>query len=190
MADPILIWGAGAIGGTLGFLYYKETSLAKLRADFLKSEEKLAALDFKSEDNVNGLLAEYRTFAAENPGTDIEIRAKIARATILTKTGYPDKALPELEGLSENKKFDKIFRAIALFQVADIYQQQKKYDESVKILENTTLDIFTERRLFELALIYIATNDKAKARSYMERIINEYPNSSFEPAIKSILEFI
>jgi len=168
-----------AVGGWLGYSYYKQTKTAEAQTYmfpavyYFEADSLNKAL--KGDGNNDGL----ETIANDYGMTDAGNLAQFYTGVAYLKQGQFDNAINYLKDF---KSSDLLIQARAYALVGDAYMEKGQAGEAINYYEKAanykTNAFFTPQYLMKLGLAQETNNNSSEAIQTYDKIINEYPNSS------------
>jgi tetratricopeptide (TPR) repeat protein len=164
---------------------YRNAKLAYYTGDFAWAKGQLDILKAATSQliandalNLSLLISDHTAF--DSTGNALKM---YARADLLIFKEEPDKAIVTLDSIDKVYPKNTLSNDI-LMAKARIMIQKKDYDQAIAplkiIADDHKFDLWADDAVFMLGDIYENhLNDKAKAQTYYQRIITDYPGSSW-----------
>ncbi|RKR81440.1 lipopolysaccharide biosynthesis regulator YciM [Mucilaginibacter gracilis] len=164
---------------------YRNAKLAYYTGDFTWAKGQLDVLKAATSQliandalNLSLMISDHTAF--DSTGNALKM---YARADLLIFKQEPDKALITLDSIDKAYPGNNLINDI-LMAKARIHIQKKEYElaaNNLKIIaDDNKFDLWADDAVYMLGDIYEnQLNDKAKAQAYYQRIITDYPGSSW-----------
>jgi hypothetical protein len=163
------------------YLYFENLKQEKIRKNghtYISS-----FLENKNDDDQKNLSL------IENENDNFGLLAKLSIIQNLIAKSNLEEAKTKLKQISENKKFDNIFRHYAIYLYSQILISEKKFVEFDQLIEKENIlsdnsDFVFKDNIFELIIIsYKEQNQIDKAKDILYKIKKnkeQFPNTLFE----------
>ena len=159
------------------------------RNPFLKNQVQISTVlpekKFKEmEKNLYTIIRDY-------PGTKYASQALYFLGIVQMKQSHIDDSINTFQKSIASKQ-DDITSYLAKFCLAQAYSKKKSYNEATKILQELTDDqnslIPKDYLYWELSYIYEMHGKKAQSKMLLQKIMSEFPMSSFRTEIEEKLK--
>ena len=144
-----------------------------------------------NRERAQAALTKFEIVAAAYPKTDAGIFARYREASIFTIVGTPAEAGTAYQQVID-RAGDSIYGQMAKLGLAQAQAQSGHVDEAIatykQLAERKDGQLPVDGILIQLGRIYVDAGKTSDAQQAFNRIVQEYPDSSFSPEAKQALD--
>jgi tetratricopeptide (TPR) repeat protein len=128
-------------------------------------------------------LEKFQQVASQYPSTKAGIAARYYAASALSLLGRPAEAVTRYQEVLDRAGAKNFYGRMAQLGVVEAYVQSKQYDQAIakaEALANASDESLPrDAMLMELGRAYAAAGKNAEARKTFDKVVAEFPDSSF-----------
>lgn len=175
-----------AAGILLGMNYYQNEQIKQAELLYTAQKELLEVTDTNADGQRRAIEA-FKDFLSTYPDGSNSTIAWMHLGELHAKQQDWGNAEKAYQNVINGKNVPQVMATSAKLSLAALYENQKKWDEASRTISQIQGDDWRDLQWKSLARIELAQGKTSEARSHLEQLVKETPESPFKQEAESLL---
>jgi predicted negative regulator of RcsB-dependent stress response len=178
------------IAGGAGFFLYSRMHVQRVAAAFNAAEARLLDTHIAQAEQIAKAREGFKAFLADYGSSALAPYASMHLAGLAASEGKLDEAEAAYQSVIDHGDAPPSLRVIARTALAKLYEDKGDLQRSAEIYRSLTGEAYGDLAEFSLARVAIAEHKADQARTHLEAVEKDHPDSALAKLARDVLFFV